>query len=102
MASDTARKSRLHAAWGCSTLPRLGLKKWENRMATGTLKMWNAERGYGFIGDDAGGPDMFLHISALQSSGIDPDNIRKGERLSFDVESTREGKTRASNVRRPG
>jgi cold shock CspA family protein len=34
-------------------------------MATGTLKMWNAERGYGFIGDDAGGPDVFLHISAL-------------------------------------
>jgi CspA family cold shock protein len=71
-------------------------------MATGKLKMWNAERGYGFIGDDAGGPDIFLHISALESAGIDPDNIKKGERLSFDVESTREGKTRAGNVRRPG
>ena len=71
-------------------------------MATGTLKMWNAERGFGFIGDDSGGPDIFLHVSALQSAGIDPDNIRKGERLSFDVESTREGKTRAANVRRPG
>src|SRR5258708_29003348 len=95
-------KSCLPAVCGCSTPPRLGLKKGENRMATGKLKMWNAERGYGFIADDAGGPDMFLHVSALQSSGIDPDNIRKGERLSFDVESTREGKTRASNVRRPG
>jgi cold shock protein len=71
-------------------------------MATGTLKMWNAERGYGFIADDSGGPDMLLHISALQSAGIDPDNIRKGERLTFDVESTRDGKTRASNVRRSG
>jgi len=71
-------------------------------MATGTLKMWNAERGYGFISNDAGGPDMFLHISALQSAGIDPDSIRKGERLTFDVESTREGKTRAANVRRAG
>jgi CspA family cold shock protein len=69
-------------------------------MATGTLKMWNTDRGYGFIGDDGGGPDMFLHISALQSAGIDPDNLRKGERLTFDVESTRDGKTRASNVRR--
>jgi CspA family cold shock protein len=68
-------------------------------MATGTLKMWNADRGFGFIKDDAGGPDMFLHISALQSAGIDPDNIRKGDRLTFDVESTREGKTKASNVR---
>ena len=71
-------------------------------MPTGKLKMRNADRGYGFIGDDAGGSDIFLHISALQSAGIDPDNIRKGERLTFDVESTREGKTRAGNVRRPG
>ncbi len=71
-------------------------------MPTGTLKMWNADRGYGFIADDAGGPDMFLHISALQAAGIDPGNIKKGERLTFDVESTREGKTRATNVRRPG
>jgi CspA family cold shock protein len=71
-------------------------------MATGTLKMWKADRGFGFIKDDSGGPDMFLHISALQSAGIDPDNMTKGERLTFDVESTREGKTRASNVRRAG
>ena len=71
-------------------------------MATGTLKMWNADRGFGFIGDDAGGPDVFLHVSALQSAGIDPDDIRKGERLTFDIESGREGKTQASNVRRSG
>jgi CspA family cold shock protein len=71
-------------------------------MPTGTLKMWNAERGYGFISNDAGGPDMFLHVSALQAAGIDPDNIMKGERLTFDVESTRDEKTRAANVRRPG
>jgi CspA family cold shock protein len=55
-----------------------------------------------FILDESGGPDIFLHVSALQSAGIDPDNIRKGDRLTFDVESTREGKTRAANVRRPG
>ena len=47
-------------------------------MGTGKLKMWNADRGYGFISDDSGGPDIFLHISALQSGGIDPDNVRKG------------------------
>ena len=67
-------------------------------MATGTLKMWNADRGFGFIGDDSGGPDIFLHVSAMQS-GIDPANIRKGDRLTFDVESTRDGKTKAGNVR---
>ena len=71
-------------------------------MATGTLKMWTADRGYGFIGNDAGGPDLFLHVSALESAGIDPLNIRKGDRLTFDVENTREGKTRAANVRRSG
>ena len=71
-------------------------------MATGTLKMWIADRGYGFIGNDAGGPDLFLHVSALESAGIDPLNIRKGDRLTFDVENTREGKTRAANVRRSG
>jgi cold shock protein len=67
-------------------------------MATGTLKMWKADRGFGFIKDDSGGPDIFLHVSALQSAGIDPDNLRKGERLTFDVENTRDGKTRAANV----
>jgi CspA family cold shock protein len=70
-------------------------------MATGTLKMWNPDRGFGFIKDDSGGPDMFLHITAVQSAGIDPDNLRPGQRLTFDVEGTRDGKTKASNVR-PG
>jgi cold shock protein len=70
-------------------------------MATGTLKMWNADRGYGFIKDDSGGPDIFMHITALQ--GIDPDNLGLGERLTFDVErDARSGKIKAANVRRPG
>ena len=56
-------------------------------MATGTLKMWNADRGFGFITDDSGGPDIFMHITALR--GIDPDNLRLGERLTFDVERDR-------------
>jgi CspA family cold shock protein len=74
----------------------------EIAMATGTLKMWNADRGFGFIKDDSGGPDMFLHISALQSAGVDPDNLMKGDRLIFDVASRRDGRTQASNVRRSG
>jgi cold shock CspA family protein len=69
-------------------------------MATGTLKMWNSE--CGFIADDAGGPDIFLQVSALLSAGIDPDNVKNGDRLTFDVESSPHGKTRACNVRRPG
>ena len=67
-------------------------------MAAGKLKMWNADRGFGFIADDAGGPDMFLHITELQAAGIDPDKIRVGDRLTFETSSTRDGKTKASNV----
>ena len=82
--------------------PEGGEGEIEASMATGTLKMWNADRGFGFIKeDDSTGPDVFMHISALQ--GIDPDNLRLGERLSFDVErDTRSGKIKAANVRRPG
>jgi cold shock protein len=68
-------------------------------MGAGKLKMWKAERGFGFIADDAGGPDMFLHINDLKTAGIDPDQIRVGDRFTFDTASTRDGKTRASNVR---
>ena len=68
-------------------------------MATGTLKMWNADRGFGFIKDDSGGPDMFLHINELKAAGIDPDGIKVGDRLTFETASTRDGKMKASNVR---
>jgi CspA family cold shock protein len=68
-------------------------------MTTGKLKMWNADRGFGFISDDSGGPDVFLHATALEAAGISPDNIQKGERLSFDVEVARDGRMKASNVR---
>ena len=70
-------------------------------MPTGTLKMWNAD-GLRLHSERAGGPDVFLHITGLQAAGIDPDNLRKGERLTFETENTRDGKTKASNVRRAG
>ena len=69
-------------------------------MGAGKLKKWNADRGFGFIAEDAGGPDMFLHINELKTAGIDPDTIKVGDRLTFDTTSTRDGKTKASNVRR--
>ena len=63
--------------------------------------MWNADRGFGFITDDSGGPDIFIHITALR--GLDPDSLRVGERLTFDVErDARSGKIKAANARRPG
>jgi CspA family cold shock protein len=68
-------------------------------LGAGKLKVWNPDRGFGFIADDAGGPDMFLHVSELKAAGIDPDKIRVGDRLTFEIGSTRDGKTKASNVR---
>ena len=68
-------------------------------MAAGILKMWNADRGFGFIENDAGGPDVFLHVTALQDAGIEIDEIRKGIRLAYEVENTRDGKTKAGSVR---
>jgi CspA family cold shock protein len=62
--------------------------------------MWNADRGFGFMADEAGGPDMFLHISDLKTAGIDPDTIKVGDRLTFEVTNTRDGKTKASNLGR--
>ena len=67
-------------------------------MATGTLKKWYTDRGFGFIKDDAGGPDMFIHINALKIAGIDHDSIAIGTRLSFGSEATRDGRMRASDV----
>jgi cold shock protein len=56
-------------------------------MAVGKLKMWNADRGFGFIKDDNGGPDTFLHINELKAAGIDPDRMKVGDRLSFETVS---------------
>jgi cold shock protein len=68
-------------------------------MAAGKLKMWNADRGFGFIQDDNGGPDTFLHINELKAAGIDPDGIKVGQRLTFETTSTRDRRTKAGNVR---
>jgi CspA family cold shock protein len=66
-------------------------------MSTGVLKMYNHDRGYGFIKPDDGGPDVFLHVSALERAGIQ--SAQEGMRLSFDdVMDQRKGKTNAQNV----
>ena len=56
----------------------------------GTVKFFNFDKGFGFIKPDAGGPDVFVHVSALQSSGMD--GLNEGQRVSFDVEPDKRGK----------
>jgi cold shock protein len=67
-------------------------------MANGVVKMFNGDRGYGFIKPDDGGSDVFLHASALERAGIG--SLPIGTRLSFDVVmDERKGKTNAQNVK---
>jgi cold shock protein len=66
-------------------------------MAVGTVKWFNAQKGYGFIQPEAGGKDVFVHISAVERAGIG--NLHEGQKLSFDLESGRQGKTSAVNLR---
>ena len=67
-------------------------------MPSGTLKMWNTERGFGFIADDGGGPDVFLHASTLKAAGIDPDSLEKGKRLSSRSKTTEEARRRPATL----
>jgi cold shock protein len=66
-------------------------------VATGILKMFNADRGFGFIKPDEGGNDVFVHVSAAEQAGI---QLQQGMRLGFDQETDRKtGKPRAANLR---
>ena len=66
-------------------------------MATGTIKWFNTQKGYGFIQPDSGGKDVFVHISALERAGIS--NLQEGQKLSFDLERGQQGKTSAVALR---
>jgi CspA family cold shock protein len=57
---------------------------------TGTVKFFNTSKGFGFITPDAGGNDVFVHISAVEASGLH--TIVEGQKVSFDVEPDRRGK----------
>lgn len=56
----------------------------------GTVKFFNADKGFGFITPDGGAKDVFVHISALQASGIQ--SLREGQQVTFDTEPDRTGK----------
>lgn len=64
--------------------------------ATGTVKFFNATKGFGFITRDDGQPDAFVHISAMQRAGIP--TLQEGDRLEFELEVDRRGKTAAVNL----
>ena len=65
-------------------------------MATGTVKWFNIEKGFGFIEPHDGGKDVFVHITALQAAGMN--SLNDGQKVSYDVVTER-GKQAAANLR---
>ncbi len=65
-------------------------------MTNGTVKWFNATKGFGFIEPEDGGKDAFVHISALESSGIG--TLADGQKVSYDVTPGRDGKESAENL----
>ena len=65
-------------------------------MARGTVKWFNTDKGYGFIAPEAGGGDVFVHITAVQRAGLD--TLRDGQKVSFELETGRNGKTSAVDL----
>ena len=65
-------------------------------MITGTVKFFNADKGYGFIQPETGGDDAFVHISAVEAAGMR--TLDKDQRVSYELETDRRGKTSAVNL----
>lgn len=66
-------------------------------MASGTVKWFNGTKGYGFIKPDDGGPDVFVHVSAVERAGMN--GLAEGAKLSYELEQGRNGKSSAVNLR---
>jgi len=66
-------------------------------MANGTVKWFNAGKGFGFIQPKDGSKDVFLHVSAIERAGLQ--NPAEGQEVEFDLESGRDGRMSASNLR---
>jgi len=67
-------------------------------MQTGTVKWFNAQKGFGFIQPEGGGADVFVHISAVERAGMS--NLSEGQKVSFEiVKDKRSGKSSAGNLK---
>ncbi|MEM8958045.1 MAG: cold-shock protein [Pseudomonadota bacterium] len=65
-------------------------------MATGTVKWFNTTKGYGFIAPEGGGKDVFVHISAVERSGLT--GLADNQKVSFELQSGRDGRESAANI----
>ena len=67
-------------------------------MSTGTVKWFNATKGYGFIQPDDGSKDVFVHVSDVQSSGLQ--GLYEGDKIDFELQKGQQGKISAGNLRK--
>lgn len=65
-------------------------------MQTGTVKFFNGQKGFGFIQPEDGGKDVFVHISAVERSGMS--SLAEGQKVGFELETGRDGRTNAANL----
>jgi CspA family cold shock protein len=70
--------------------------KKEAIMAQGTVKWFNADKGFGFIQPDTGGADVFVHMSAVEAAGLR--GLKEGQKISFEI-TTERGKNSATNLK---
>jgi cold shock protein len=84
----------VHCQTDLSCLPRP--EQGVTTLATGTVKWFNATKGFGFIQPDTGGKDVFVHISAVEKAGLS--NLNEGAKVSYEVVANR-GKESAENLR---
>jgi CspA family cold shock protein len=68
----------------------------EEIMAIGTVKFFNAQKGFGFITPETGGKDVFVHISAVERAGLN--GLNDGQKVSFEVEAGRDGRESAEKL----
>ncbi|MEA3060522.1 MAG: cold shock protein [Sphingomonadales bacterium] len=66
-------------------------------MPIGTVKFFDSTKGFGFIANEAGGADAFVHISAVQAAGMN--TLEKEQRISYDLENDARGKSSAANLK---
>jgi CspA family cold shock protein len=74
-----------------------GSYKETTKVATGTVKWFNPTKGYGFIQPQGGGPDVFVHISAVERAGLS--SLNENQKVDYEIETGRNGKSSAVNLK---